>query len=263
MDLRDRIFTALHEAQEPRFYMGASMMGHECDRKVWLDYRGFKGESSNPYKKDDHPGRVFAIFQAGHDIEEMLIKALGDIVEDEQVPVSLPPIKGHADGVLRIDGKRELLEIKSANKRRFKLFKEKGVEETEPKYFVQMQVYMHLLLLHQGRFLVMCKDDSEIHVETVAYNRAKAQRAIERGMALAHSGEPDKIDSSGSHPLCTFCEYRRYCHASIELRVAKKACLNCAHLSRGHCVLHKKDIEHPERDCDLHAGLEMADKYPF
>jgi len=263
MDLRDVIFSSLNKTQEPRLYMGASMMGHECSRYVWLNYRGFKGESSNPYKSDDHPGRVFAIFQQGHDIEEMIIRALGGLVEDEQVPVTLPPIRGHADGVLRIDGKRELLEIKSANKRRFKLFKDKGVEEVEPKYFVQMQVYMHLLLLHQGRFLVMCKDDSEIHVETVPYNRAKATQAIERARALANCGEPEKIDETGSHPLCTFCEYRRYCHASIELNIPKKACLNCEHLSRGHCLQHKKDIEHPERVCDLHKDIEMADTLPF
>ena len=267
MELKEVVYNHLLSHRDgPRFYMGASMVGHSCDRYVWMNYRGFKGDSENPFQQgEDHPGRVFGIFQMGHDIEAVIVDALKDrgILEDTQTLIKEDVVRGHADGVLRIDGERVLLEIKSANKRRFDLFKKNGVEKTNIQYFVQMHIYMHFLLIQKAVFLVVSKDSFHIHEEEVPYNRKIAVDAVERARRLSTSKEPDAGFDKDA-PECVFCDYRKYCHAGIKVDVGKKACLNCAHLTGGnHCGVHMVDIPHPERDCPQWEEYHLEHKNLF
>src|SRR6516162_3034536 len=90
------------EAEPPRRYIGASVLGDVCQRRVAYRWRGETGEPLD--------GRSLRIFETGHRLERLLaewIDSAGfnlitlDPETGEQYAFSDGPIAGHADGILR------------------------------------------------------------------------------------------------------------------------------------------------------------------
>lgn len=96
------------------------------------------------------------IFRIGHMVHDQVQRAWTNagVLEASEVPVALPEyyIKGHADGVGSIAGKRYVLEIKSINPWGFMgpLPKAEHVE--------QVQLYMHILGIKDALFLYINKN---------------------------------------------------------------------------------------------------------
>jgi hypothetical protein len=67
------LIDAAHEAREdkPRPHMGASILGHACDRWIWLQFR--------MAVRQQFPGRILRLFRRGHAEEASIIQHTGKV----------------------------------------------------------------------------------------------------------------------------------------------------------------------------------------
>ncbi|MBU0613674.1 hypothetical protein KJ766_00095, partial [Patescibacteria group bacterium] len=223
----ERLPLEMYQAQQnkalerSRGYLGMSGIGNLCLRAIWYSYRGYTETDVNPWKPDDMEGRKFMIFEMGNRVEDMLvdqIKMAGYTLTGLQDSYEAfnGRFKGHCDGVLTdLDGTRYLLEIKSANNRRFNLFKDKGVEETAPGYWAQIHLYMKYSGINMGLFLILNKDNQELHGELVEYDPKVANKYLDVAELILKSEDPPAgIGKDEKCKDCTFCGYRSWCFGS-------------------------------------------------
>jgi hypothetical protein len=105
--------------------------------------------------------RVLRIFDNGHGVHRRLqryLKDIGILLQDEvRVENKEYEIIGHTDGILKINGHKGILEIKSMNVSGFySLF------EPKPEHLVQMNVYMYCSGIDRAVLLVECKDGQQL-----------------------------------------------------------------------------------------------------
>jgi hypothetical protein len=239
-DFRKRILeTYLQEKKEPRYYIGASSIGHACDRKIWLQWRG--DIQPKDYMESEKWLKQQRAFERGIEEEERHILRLekaGYIISDRQkqflaaAPIissnsfatsSYPyffGLKGHIDGII-IDSQdpkktKYILEIKSAKENYFKgvINPEKGLEEIYPQYIKQVQLYMHFAEIHQTFVLLINKNDDELHHIILKYNPAEAEGMIEKSNRIASiESLPIGIKNEIKPPYqCKMCEFKGYCY---------------------------------------------------
>jgi|ERR1700692_1521632 len=131
------------DPEEPRCYIGASSIGHDCDRKIWIQWRG----EINPkdFMNEENFGKRCRVFYRGKKEEENIINRLqtaGYLLSDQQKQFLLTTpttanqghavnafpyfmgLKGHIDGIIVDDKdpekKKYILEIKTAKQESFK-----------------------------------------------------------------------------------------------------------------------------------------------
>jgi hypothetical protein len=143
-------------------------------------------------------------------------------------------------GVPEAPKKRHIAEFKTHSKKSFDDLDKHGVEKSKPEHFVQMQLYMHGTEIDRALYLAVCKDDDRIYTERVAYDKAVAMKAIERGHRLALDDHmPPPISTDPSWYQCKFCDAHEFCHESKTTKHVN--CRTCAHstatkASEWHCV---------------------------
>lgn len=200
--------------QSPRDYMGASILGEECDRKLWYSYK-------IPWTVDDP--RLQRIFDMGNIIEDYVIKLLKDAgitvydvdSDGEQFGFVDGKIAGHSDGVLiglPESSKPHLFECKSANETSFKKFVKDGLKKTNDKYWAQVHIYMQKLKLERCLFVVMNKNTQELYLERVKYDKFVADHYLLRGHEIAAmETEPDRKYAKKTFYKCKWCNYKDRC----------------------------------------------------
>lgn len=211
----DDVITLIASKKTPRNYLGASSIGEECERKLWYSYHK---------KKPINDPRVHRIMDLGHLIESYCLSMLKHagfelFYEEggEQFGFVDEEVAGHADGVIILDKVPHLLEIKSANDTRFKEMVKVGVEVSNPLYFAQMQVYMKYLELDYALYFVLNKNNSDIHMEIIKYEKIRADYYVKRGKEIIRSKEePERKYKSAAFFKCKFCDYSDECWYGVE-----------------------------------------------
>lgn len=231
-----RAIDAWHEAhrEPPREHLGASVLGHACDRWLWLSFRWAVIEQPD--------GRVLRLFRRGRHEEATVIEDLRAIGVDvlanagEQEKVHLGGhLGGSVDGIIRrglpeAPKARHVLEIKTHGKKSFDALVRDGVEKAKPMHYVQVQVYMHGLGIDRALYVAVCKDDDRMHIERVKLDREAAQKAIERGRRIVASERlppPISTDPNRFWYQCKFCPAHDLCYGSRLTREVN--CRTCAH----------------------------------
>jgi hypothetical protein len=234
-----------HEAQAevPRSHLGASTLGHVCDRWLWLSFRWAVQPSFS--------GRILRLFRRGREEEVNIINDLRAIGMDVRKVSSQhrvdfgSHVSGSLDaiidsGVPEAPRSKHIAEFKTASKKAFDDLVKQGVEKSKPDHFVQMQVYMSGTKIDRALYLTVCKDDDRIHTERVKYDKAVATKAIERGKRIALADRmPEPISSDPSWYQCKFCDAHDFCHESKTTKHVN--CRTCAHAtalqdSTWHCA---------------------------
>jgi len=225
-----------------RDHLGASILGHQCDRYLWLSFRWAVG------KKLD--GRTLRLLERGKREESWLVddlRAMGVEVWDrdpktgEQYRVRWGHVGGGCDfvmlGLTEAPEVPHLGELKTSNLKQFERLKEKGVKAAKPEHYVQMQVYMHGLQLTHALYLCVCKDNDDIYSERVAYDQAVAERSIARGQRLAVVSDPPDRQESAEFPPCMLtskdgtqwpCQFHDQCWKG---GIPEKNCRTCVSAS--------------------------------
>jgi hypothetical protein len=237
------LIDAHHAAKpdRPRPHLGASMLGHHCDRWLWLSFRWAS--------REEFEGRILRLFRRGHSEEATIIadlRAVGVDVRGTQARVDFGAhVSGSIDGVAE-SGIPEapktphLLEFKTHALKSFNDLTAKGVRASKPMHYTQMQVYMHGMKLTRALYVAVCKDDDRIHAERVRYDKEHAERAIARGRAITLAERmPPPISTDPTWYQCRFCPAHAMCHKSQPTKEVN--CRTCAHAtpledSTWHCA---------------------------
>ena len=206
-------------SQKPRDYMGASGLGTECSRELWYSYH-------EPLPIDDP--RLQRIFDLGNAIEDLVIQWLREAgftvyTEDEngeQFGFIDEEVAGHIDGVILgipESTKPHLLEVKSANAKRFKQFIEKGYK-SDKKYWTQVHTYMKEMSLEKCLVVVVNKDNCDLYFERIDLDTKYADRQILRGKEIAKlkNDIPVRQYQSPTFYKCKWCNYRDKCWEARE-----------------------------------------------
>lgn len=213
--IKELVDQAIINLERPkRNYLGASIVGTDCDRQLWYSYH-------EPLPIDS--AKVLRIFDVGHELELSVVKwlelaGLKLFTTDsngDQFGFSDGPISGHADGVvlgIPFDEKApHLLEIKTANDFRWKAFVKDGFCSDE-KYKAQIHIYMLKLRLKKCLAVVLNKNTQEIYYEIIEFDEFEAISSLNRGMAIAETKDlPDRKYPSRSFFKCQFCNYKERC----------------------------------------------------
>lgn len=254
-----------HEAQTepPRPHMGASTLGHPCDRWLWLSFRWAV--------QPTFPGRILRLFRRGH-IEEATIvadlRAIGMDVRNSGTKQTRVDFGSHVSGSLDAiiesgvpdaPKARHIAEFKTHSKKSFDALEKDGVALSKPEHFIQMQVYMHGTKIDRALYLAVCKDDDRIYTERVRYDKAVAEKYIARGRRLALADRmPPPISTDPSWYQCKMCAAYEFCH---ETKLTKHVtCRTCAHStakddSTWRCERYDADgipVEYQREACDSH-----------
>lgn len=246
---------------EDRKYLGVSGLGRPCLRETWFDWRGF---TPTPWD-----GRVLMIFEMGNQVEILLTKTLR--LAGYQLEHAYPErqlsfeafgglLRGHADGVITIwiDGRqvRALLECKSANANKFEEFALRGCKSANPTYYAQVQGYMHFAGLEHCLFLVMGKDGSQIHAETIRKDPVEVARLLEIAgkILLTNDAEgkisiPDRISEDRKSQDCRWCRFSSACWDPKDAIQAKQHCRSCSFFHIGGDW--KPRCSHSKHPCNL------------
>lgn len=235
-DLAARIDRAHEEKQEPpRPHMGASQLGHHCDRWLWLSFRWAV--------MPNFPGRILRLFRRGQNEEATIVadlKAAGVDIRangNEQQRISFGcHIGGSVDGIIEsgvpeAPTKRHIAEFKTHSKKSFGEVEAKGVQESKPMHYVQMQLYMHGTEIDRALYVAVCKNDDRLYIERVRYDAEVAEKYLERGRRLVTADEmpPPMPGASPSWYQCKWCDAHDLCHGSKQIKPDAVNCRTCAH----------------------------------
>ena len=244
---------------EERTYLGASIIGEECWRQLWYGFRW----ANEPEEFD---GRKLRLFKTGHreeirmiaDLKRAGIQVWNRDPDNPSRQIGVVEIgghfRGHMDGIglgiLEAPKTPHLLEFKTHNSKSFKKLKEKGVQESKPTHYAQMQVYMHLQRLTRALYLAHHKDTDELYAERIVYDPVFAERLMAKAHSIVTAQEPPakmhEDPSSRAAFACGWCAAKKQCH---ERAWARRNCRTCLHATpeldgdgRWTCARHKIDL---------------------
>ena len=231
---------------ENRSHLGASQLGHPCERYLWLNFRWVMPEQFK--------GRILRLFRRGQNEEATIIsdlRAIGIDVRGAQTRVNFDAfVSGSADGVA-LSGVPEspkrphVIEIKTHSLKSFNDLVKKGVEKSKPMHFIQLQIYMLGLNIDRGLYVSICKDNDEIYTERVRLDKDLAQKYVDRGKRIALDDRmPPPLSTDPSWFECKFCSYASFCHKQELPKTF--SCRTCAHStpkenSTWRCEKHEAD----------------------
>ncbi len=202
--------TKIHES-EKRDYIGASLIGSDCYRKIWYEY--------NKYEGDTLTNKTLRTFEIGKAVENKIkywmIKSGFCFAETEPLKDSeLTYFQGNVDGIwLKKDGDMAIIEIKTANSSSFNQFVKNGLIQWNSAYYDQVQAYMGMSGIHEAYVIVFNKDNSELHDERVDFNEERYEELKEKAKFI-HDSEipPPKISGNPAWYACKMCKFHKQCH---------------------------------------------------
>lgn len=233
--LKQRILDGLADVTEtPRGHLGASIIGHHCDRWIWLSFRWAI--------KSEFDGRMRRLFRRGHLEEEQVVADLtkaGCKVFDKdpntgrQWNIKDGHFGGSMDGLIKhgaddLDWSRpHILEIKTHSLKSFDNMEKNGVQKSKPQHYAQMQVYMLYTGIPNAVYFAVCKNDDRVYTEFVILDREYATGLVEKAQRLIASDRmPEPISTDPTWYQCKFCDAYEFCHGDRLIREVN--CRTCA-----------------------------------
>ena len=151
----DAALIAERDATPPRTYLGASRLGHDCERALQFEFAGAPKDEGA-----DFGGQTLRIFEIGHQLEDLAIRWLraagidlytrkGNRPDGEQFGFSVAGgrIRGHVDGIIAAApaplgiGIPALWECKTMNAKNWRACVKDGVAVAKPVYAAQIALY--------------------------------------------------------------------------------------------------------------------------
>ena len=202
--------------RQGRPHLGASEIGHECDRYLWLSFRWAKPA--------DFDGRMLRLFDTGNHQEPRLIadlRAIGVEVWDKDADGNQWRYKAVGDhfagsldgvglGLPEAPKTPHLLEFKTANAKSFAAMVKNGVKKSKPQHWVQMQVYMGWAKLTRAMYIMVDKNTDDIHTERII-------TSPEPAVTLA---------DDATNFTCKFCRFKDQCYGTEAPAVSCRTCAN-------------------------------------
>lgn len=216
-----------------RPHLGASLIGHACERFLWLTFRWVDA------KKFD--GRMLRLFKAGNDFEPRIVAELRRIgVEVHDVTPDgkqwrVSSLGGHFGGSM--DGAARgfaeapktwcVTEFKTHNAKSFAALAKDGVQKSKPMHYAQMQTYMGETGMDRAMYIAENKDTSELYCEWVHFDPVEFAKLKARAERVISANEPPlRVSKDPSWYVCKMCDFHEHCHGEAAPAVN---CRTCAH----------------------------------
>lgn len=268
-----KLFAHLERTQDTsrRAYLGASVLGDECERRLWDNFRWL-------FPAEIFSGQKLSIFETGHRWEARLVemmKAAGFDLHDvdpetgEQFAVRFAG--GHGGG--HLDGEAlnvpeapktvHVVEFKTHKDKSFKDLLKKGVAGSKPTHHAQMQTYMGLRGRTRALYLAVNKNDDSLYCERVDFDALEFARLMIRA---------ERIVTSDRRPACSCPVYflkAGYGCAPNDGLMPARSCRSCLHATahldgdaRWSCSRHARDLSLDEQRAGCPQHLFLPDTIP-
>jgi hypothetical protein len=240
-------------AFKPRPHLGASIIGKECRRALWYDFRWAT--------KAAFIGRILRLFESGNREEFRVLvdlKNAGVTVHEKDPETGkqfqFKDLAGHFSGSMdaAMQGLEEapktwhVGECKTHNLKSFTALVKDGVKKSKPLHWHQMNTYMGWSGMKRAAYFAICKDTDDIYLERVEFDKEEFERDRVKANAVITAPEPlTKINNDPAWFECKFCDHHPVCHAQ---RVPMKSCRTCAHSTPNGDLANKEGVW----DCDKH-----------
>jgi len=262
------------DAEPARGYLGASIIGHSCERYLWYTFR--------QCVKRNFSGRMYRLFETG-DLEEARfvkeLRAIGCTVHevdpgtDEQFEVTAlgGHFSGHMDGcaigVPEAPKTWHVLEFKTHNSKSFGELTKEGMQRSKPQHWAQAQVYMLLTGLTRCVYLARNKDNDDLYSERVRYDKEAAEALMQRAERIINATEPpERIANRPNYYECRWCDAHDTCWGveGQAVPLPMISCRQCCHATpkmdgqaRWVCEKHRRSLAptDQERACGDHLLL--------
>jgi len=251
------------DTEPPRGYLGASIIGHECDRYLWYDF--------NDCVQENFPGRLYRLFETGHLQEGRMVRDLRSIgvtvhdVDDKGEQFGMSDVSGHFSG--HMDGcclgipeapkTWHVFEGKTHNDKYFKILKKKGVKVGFFKHYAQMQMYMHKTSMKRALYMAVNKNTDELYTERIHYSGRESNELIAkaRRIILARHA-PERCVSKPGTFTCRFCPASDLCWGESlkALPVPYISCRQCCHSTP------ETDTDHGRWSCNYTGATISREK---
>ncbi len=222
-----------HFREGHRWHMGASIIGHECQRYVWNTFRWLKAE--------EFSGRMYRLFERGQLEEQRFVMALAhvgiDIAETDPITSEQYRITAHnnhfggsLDGIsvrgFNQSGSDFLVEFKTHGEKSFADLTKHGVAQSKPQHVAQMQTYGPFYNLEYGLYCAVNKNTDEFHFEWLRLDPTVGALHVEKAGRLIYSQiAPPKISEAPTFFKCKRCHFNGICHSG---HIPEKNCRSCA-----------------------------------
>lgn len=236
----------------PSSRMGASSIGEQCERKLWLKFHWVM--------KDNISGKNNLIFGIGSTLEDVM----GELLEERSNVTPIMEKSLSANGLdIKYTGKDQLAidvaphfvvkpdgiifsgvptaektihvwENKTMKSKYFNELKKNGIKSAQPKHYDQMQIEMlgaSIFLgsrIERGLYTVINKDSAEVYAERVDRDDTVISALLAKAERIRLSPQPpEKISEIPTWDTCKFCSYSHFCHFTNEAENIN--CRTCAH----------------------------------
>ena len=231
--LVDAALIAEREATPPRTYLGASRLGHACERALQFEFAAAPKDEGA-----DFGGQTLRIFAIGHQLEDLAIRWLRaagiDLVTQKRdggqfgFSVADGRIRGHVDGIIADAptalGLRTpaLWECKTMNAKNWRACVKDGVTVSKPVYAAQIAIYQAYMEASvpgisaaPAVFTAINKDTAEMHHELVPFDADLAQRMSDRAVRILQATDAGellpRIARARDFFECRFCAHAERC----------------------------------------------------
>ena len=254
------IYTAIKESKAETMRLsrlGASSIGEECIRKIWMSWRG--------YDNFEFDGRMLRLFETGHLQETRIIVDLrlaGFTVHDidsnnnqftftDDTGHFVVKIDGVIKGVPGAENTPHVLEAKTHNDNSFKDLEKKGVALSKPMHYYQVQAGMLFSGIERGLYIALNKNDERYYVRRIKPDIHIQNEILKRiKVLLAAELRPAGIGENIEVFPCRWCDFKEVCYNQKEPLMNCRTCEYSRPIEDG-----KWYCEHHDSELTLNAQL--------
>lgn len=224
--------------------LGASIIGHECDRYLWMQFRWCV--------KPSFSGRMLRLFKTGHLAEPRFVEELRgigcEVHEVDQATgnqIEVTAIGGHF--IDKLDA--VILGLPEAEKawhvgefktfggtedtsKDFEKLSDGGVKKAKPLHYAQCQVGMGLTKMDRAFYLAVKKATDELYSERLEFNSKEFKSIMTRAERIIKSNSPcERCATRADDFRCKLCDAYKLCWGlgEVALPLPIKSCRTCCH----------------------------------
>lgn len=216
-----------------RPHLGASLIGHACERNLWLTFRWVDSKKFS--------GRMLRLFETGQLAEARFtanLRRIGVQVHDttpdgKQWRVSdlgghfAGSMDGACVGVPEAPKAWHVVEFKTHGDKSFTELVKKKVQDAKPMHYAQMQAYMGYTGMERALYLAVNKNTDELYSERLEFDAVEFAKLKARAERVITANEPPlRISKDPSWFVCKMCDFHEHCHGE---KAPAVNCRTCAH----------------------------------
>ncbi|CAK0756712.1 PDDEXK_1 domain-containing protein [Azospirillaceae bacterium] len=254
-----------------RDHLGASLIGKECLRALWFDFRWTTRAAFS--------GRMLRLFETGQLEEARIVRNLrrtgATVLEVDPETGRQWRVGAHGEhfggsmdavavGLLEAPKTWHVLEFKTHSVKSFAELKRQSVQTSKPMHYAQMQVYLHLTGMMRAMYVAVCKDTDEIYIERLHADPAVGEALLTKaGRVIEAVRPPEKLSLDSTWWKCRLCEHHGLCHDGGSAERNCRTCLHSSPVESGwHCSRFNRTLSSTDQRKGCNHHLYIPDLVP-